>query len=100
MSKLIFDKNNYEVFDDYNDVMIQVFGIGCSLCYDGEIFQVLKNHPIPFGKLLKEKNKELNEQETEKLFNQQIKEWQTFEDKNFEFQKPTFICETCWNEMI
>ncbi|AVN65248.1 hypothetical protein CG002_02705 [Mesoplasma florum] len=99
-NKINFNKDNYVEFNDFNDVMIQAFGIGCSLCYEPQISFVLKDHPKPIGSLIKEQGKNLTDSEVEKLVENPIQEWQKFEDINFDNQEPTFLCDECWNQMI
>lgn len=99
-NKINFNKENYLEFNDFNDVMIQAFGIGCSLCYEPQISFVLNGHPKPIGTLIKEQNKNLTDNEIENLIKKPIDEWQNFEDINFDQQIPTFLCDECWNQMI
>lgn len=99
MHNIVFKANEYEAFIDYNDIMIQAFGIGCSLCGATQISFVLQNHPITIGSLMKKYGISLTDKQVEELTEQPIKQWQNFEDENFNQNKATFLCEDCWNEM-
>ncbi|KAF5295741.1 hypothetical protein FQA39_LY12914 [Lamprigera yunnana] len=72
--KITIEKNDYCEFNDYNDLMINAFEIGCSLCGESEILFVLKNSPKPIGRLLKDLNKDFDDDEIEKILEQPIKQ--------------------------
>ncbi|ATZ18815.1 hypothetical protein ESOMN_v1c04330 [Williamsoniiplasma somnilux] len=97
INNLDFNSENYIFFNDYKNVMINAFGIGCSLCGAAEIIYVLKGSPKPIGSFLNDVNGNLTDQEIEKLIEKPITDWQNFEDNNSEKFIPTFICSECWN---
>lgn len=96
MDNIKINKNDYEPFLDYKDLMIQAFGIGCSICGDEEINFVLKNHPETIGNIVKKLGNKTDEQ-IEQAIELPLKQWQEFDDSNADNNKPVFICEECWN---
>jgi hypothetical protein len=74
MEQINFEASDYENFNDYNNLMVQAFGIGCSLCVSSEIILVLKNSPVPIGRLIKNQGKNLSDIEIEKLIDKPLKE--------------------------
>ncbi|AUF83644.1 hypothetical protein CXP39_02415 [Mesoplasma syrphidae] len=99
MQQINFELKDYENFNDYNDLMVQAFGIGCSLCESPEIILVLKDGPIPIGRLIKQQYKTLTDQEVESLIEKPLQQWQKFDDQNSEILKPTFLCAECFNTL-
>ncbi|WP_027063165.1 hypothetical protein [Mesoplasma seiffertii] len=99
MQQINFERDSYENFNDYNDLMVQAFGIGCSLCESSEIILVLKDSPIPIGRLIKQQAKSLSDEEVEKLIAEPLQQWQKFDDLNSEALKPTFLCAECFNTL-
>ncbi|WP_031542955.1 hypothetical protein [Mesoplasma photuris] len=99
MKQIEIDEKDYVVWNDYNDLMVQAFGIGCSLCGSSDIFFVLKNHPKPIGNLLKELSNQLSDEEVEKYIQKPLEDWQIFDDKNADQERPTFLCDECFNSI-
>lgn len=94
---LKFEMNNYEFFNDYKDLMIEAFGIGCSTCGAPEILYVFKGGPIPIGTLIKKAGRNLSDDQIEQLIAQPLQDWQQFDDQNSENLIPTYLCGECWN---
>ncbi|WP_026389737.1 hypothetical protein [[Acholeplasma] multilocale] len=99
MDTIEFNSDYYESFNDYNDLMVQAFGIGCSLCESPEITFVHKGHPTPIGMLIKEQGKDLSDKEVEKLIAKPLEEWQIFDDSNSDESIATFLCDECFNTL-
>ncbi|ATG97325.1 hypothetical protein [Mesoplasma lactucae] len=92
-----FNKNDYEPFNDYKDIMIQAFGIACSWCGDPSITYVRKNHPETIGNLVKKYDGKLSDEELDMKLIKPIDEWQTFDDHNTDNGIPTYLCDECYN---
>ncbi|ATZ17415.1 hypothetical protein ELUMI_v1c06930 [Williamsoniiplasma luminosum] len=96
MNKINFKAHNYEKFHDFKDIMIQAFGIGCSLCESDEIEYVYQNHPPIIGNLIKNQSKNLTDQEVDKLIAKPLEQWQAFDEQNANQMIPTFLCMNCF----
>ncbi|PPE05230.1 hypothetical protein [Williamsoniiplasma lucivorax] len=97
MNKVNFNAQAYEKFYDFKDVMVQAFGIGCSLCGTEEIEYVYQNHPPTIGNLIKNQAKNLTDQEVDQLIEKPLLNWQTFDETNANQMIPTFLCVNCFD---
>lgn len=94
---MLFNQVDYELFDDYRDLMMAAFQISCSWCGDHQISYVRKGHPPTIGNLLNSWPRNLSDAELDQRLVEPIAAWQNFDDANCANQQPTYLCDECYN---
>ncbi|AKU80055.1 hypothetical protein [Spiroplasma turonicum] len=98
-----FFEDDFIIFNDYDNIMIQAFNIGCSLCGIETIEYAYKDIPQPIGNKVKEihdNNPNVSDVEIEELLKDLIDDWQNYDDKNASEGIPTFLCSECYFQLL
>ncbi|ASP28518.1 hypothetical protein SCORR_v1c07460 [Spiroplasma corruscae] len=98
-----FNETDFIEYSDFNNLMIEVFGIGCSLCGIDDISYVSKNSPKLLGNVVKEihdSKPDISDLELDNLLKEPIDAWQELDDYNATIGKPTFLCSECYIQLL
>ncbi|QBQ07542.1 hypothetical protein SGLAD_v1c03430 [Spiroplasma gladiatoris] len=103
MKKTTFIKEDFKKFEDNKNVMMQLFGITCSVCGIDEIAYTAINAPKTIGQIAHEayeENPDISDEELDKLIESPIKLWQEVDDYNSSIGVPTFVCDNCYDQLL
>ncbi len=103
MKKTTFNEEDFIKFHDTKNIMMQLFGITCSVCGIDEIGYVASNSPKSLGDLAfdaLENNPSISDEELDKLMEDPIEAWQEVDDYNASIGMPTFTCDNCYQQLI
>ncbi|AKX34409.1 hypothetical protein SLITO_v1c07900 [Spiroplasma litorale] len=101
--KEFFSIEDFREFNDYDNIMAQAFGVGCSLCGLEEIMYTSINCPKEIGLVVKEihdNNPNISDSELDSLLKDPIEAWQEVDDYNSSIGAPTFLCIDCYDQLI
>ncbi|ARU91975.1 hypothetical protein SCLARK_001458 [Spiroplasma clarkii] len=103
MKKTEFKQEDFKKFEDPRNIMIQLFGIACSVCGIDEIGYVVTNAPKTVGTLAQEilaSQPNIEDDDLEASLTPLIDAWQEFDDYNASIGVPTFACDNCYQQLI
>ncbi|WP_339029435.1 MULTISPECIES: hypothetical protein [unclassified Spiroplasma] len=103
MIKTTFTEEDFVKFNDPKNVMMQLFGVTCSVCGIDEIDFIDEKAPKTFGQIAKEildENPEIDDDELNDMIEPQIEAWQELDDYNASIGMPTFLCHNCYTQLI
>ncbi|QEH61675.1 hypothetical protein SCHIN_v1c04780 [Spiroplasma chinense] len=103
MKKTVFSPEDFKKFEDNRNVMMELFGITCSVCGIDEIGYVAENAPKTIGQIAQEaidENPEISDDELDDMMTGPIEAWQEVDDYNASIGMPTFACDNCYQQLI
>ncbi|WP_338985479.1 hypothetical protein [Spiroplasma endosymbiont of Diplazon laetatorius] len=103
MIKTTFTEEDFVKYNDPKSVMMQLFGVTCSVCGIDEIDFVDEKAPKTLGQVAEEilaENPEIDDEELNEMIEPQIDAWQELDDYNASIGMPTFLCYNCHDQLI
>ncbi|AOG60250.1 hypothetical protein SHELI_v1c02950 [Spiroplasma helicoides] len=103
MKKTNFSPEDFKRFEDKKNIMKFLFEISCSVCGIDEITYVAQNAPKPIGDIASDslaENADLTDDELDKIIEQPLQAWQEVDDYNASIGMPTFVCASCYHQLI
>ncbi|AHI52700.1 hypothetical protein [Spiroplasma culicicola] len=103
MKKTVFSPEDFKKFEDNKNIMMQIFGITCSVCGIDEIGYVAQNAPKTIGQIAQEameENPDITDEQLDELMEGPIGAWQEVDDYNASIGMPTFACDNCYQQLI
>lgn len=103
MQKTIFTEEDFRPFEDPKSIMMQIFGVTCSVCGIDEIAYVSENAPKTLGQIAfeaMEENPEIGDEELDDMLDGPMDAWQEVDDYNSSIGMPTFSCDNCYRQLL
>ncbi|WP_339021520.1 hypothetical protein [Spiroplasma endosymbiont of Atherix ibis] len=103
MKKTTFTEEDFIKYEDPKNVMMQLFGITCSVCGIDEIDFIDEKAPKTLGQVAQEileENPEINDDDLNEMIEPQVEAWQKLDDYNASIGIPTFLCYNCNDQLI
>ncbi|AGR41990.1 hypothetical protein [Spiroplasma diminutum] len=103
MIKTTFIEEDFVKYEDPKNIMMELFGVTCSVCGIEEIDFIDQKAPKTLGQVAQEildENPEIDDEELNEMIEPQIEAWQELDDYNASIGMPTFLCYNCHDQLI